>query len=96
MKAHNLRIPKLSLLAPIAASKLEVNAFKDKRAFFLGHPVLAKFVFSSTNLRPGKRSLKAKVEDKAGVYFVPAVYPGHRRFYKLHLFLIRKPPHYIC
>ena len=39
MKAHNLRIPKLSLLVPIAPSKPELWAFKDKRAFFLGHPV---------------------------------------------------------
>ena len=39
MKAHNQRIPKLSLLDPIAASKPGLRAFKDKRAFFLGHPV---------------------------------------------------------
>ena len=39
MKAHNLRIPKLSLLVPLAASKPELQAFKEKNPVFLGHRV---------------------------------------------------------
>ena len=45
-KADNLRIPKLSLLVPIAASKPELKAFKDKRAFFWGHPVSHLNIYS--------------------------------------------------
>ena len=42
MKAENERILKLSRLLSIGATKPELWAFEDKRAFFLGHPVLCK------------------------------------------------------
>ena len=39
MKAENLRNLKMGLHVPIADSKLESDASKRNRAFFLGHPV---------------------------------------------------------
>ena len=44
------------------------------------------------NLRPGKRSLVAKVEDEAGVHDVFAFNPGHSGFNKFHFIVIRQNP----
>ena len=47
------------------------------------------------NLRPGKRSLVAKVEDEAGVYDVPTFNPRNRFSYKHQYFCVRQNPHLI-
>jgi len=39
MKAENMQFSKLVRLFPIGAFRPEILASKDKRAFFLGHPV---------------------------------------------------------
>ena len=39
MKAENMKFSKLVVLSPIGPLKQEIFASKDKRAFFLGHPV---------------------------------------------------------
>ena len=39
MKAENMQFSKLVRLFPIGAIRQEILASKDKRAFFLGHPV---------------------------------------------------------
>ncbi len=47
MKAEN---PKMSLHVPIAASKLELEASKRKRAFFLRHPVSMLYLCGNSGM----------------------------------------------
>ena len=45
-------------------------------------------MYNAYNLRPGKRSFIAKVEDEAGIHDSPARYPGPWRFNKFQFILI--------
>ena len=46
------------------------------------------YVHMRFNLRPGKRSLVAKIEDEAGVHNVVSLNPGSGFTYKLQFFRV--------